>query len=135
MTSFHSGSCKCCRYTTYAIGVASEVVALLIVGSTVDRLGRRNIVAFGQLLGGSACLACAMVNGHIAQAVLAGIGKLGSSGELHCTLCRAELFGCTVRDVCASASPCSACQHRKQQDAGRARGARLACSLGLCFAC
>jgi MFS family permease len=66
---------------TFAIGVVAEVIALLVVGPTVDRLGRHNIVALGQLLGGGACLACAMVTGGITQAVLAGIGKFGCSGE------------------------------------------------------
>jgi len=70
----------CCRYVTFAIGVAAEVFALILVGSAVDRLGRHNIVACGQLLGGGACLACALVKRGTAQAVLAGVGKLGSSG-------------------------------------------------------
>jgi MFS family permease len=68
---------------TFAIGVVAEVIALLVVGPTVDRLGRHNIVALGQLLGGGACLACAMVTGGFTQAVLAGIGKFGCSGEPH----------------------------------------------------
>jgi hypothetical protein len=50
----------------------------------VDRLGRHNIVALGQLLGGGACLACAMVSGGTTQAVLAGIGKFGCSGVATC---------------------------------------------------
>jgi MFS family permease len=71
----------CCSYVTFAIGVAGEVVALLLVGPTVDRLGRHNILAAGHLLGGAACVACALVSGGTSQAVLSGIGKLGSSGE------------------------------------------------------
>ena len=70
----------CCRHVTFAIGAAAEAFALILVGSAVDRLGRHNIVACGQVLGGGACLACALVKGAMAQAVLAGIGKLGSSG-------------------------------------------------------
>lgn len=70
-----------CRYVTFAIGVAAEVCALLLVGPAVDRFGRHNILALGQLLGGGACLACAMVKGGTSQEVLSGIGKLGSSGE------------------------------------------------------
>jgi hypothetical protein len=50
----------------------------------VDRLGRHNIVGLGQLLGGGACLACAMVSGGTTQAVLAGIGKFGCSGVATC---------------------------------------------------
>lgn len=72
----------CCSYLTFAIGTVAEVVALLVVGPTVDRLGRHNIVALGQLLGGSACVACAMVSVGAMQAVLAAIGKFGCSGEM-----------------------------------------------------
>jgi len=77
---------------TFAIGVVAEVIALLVVGPTVDRIGRHNIVAIGQLVGGAACLACAMVNSSVAQAVLAGIGKFGCSGEL-LTFCLLPLEG------------------------------------------
>ena len=80
-SSFACAAAVACRYTTFAIGVTAEVVALLLVGSTVDRIGRHNVLAFGQLLGGGACLACAMVSGSTSQTVLAGIGKLGSSGQ------------------------------------------------------
>jgi hypothetical protein len=72
---------RCRRYVTFAIGVAGEVFALLLVGPTVDHVGRHNILAAGQLLGGAACLACALVAAGTSQAVLAGIGKLGCSGE------------------------------------------------------
>jgi len=70
-----------CSYLTFAIGVVAEVVALLVVGPTVDRLGRHNLVALGQLLGGGACVACAMVSDGALQAVLAGVGKFGCSGR------------------------------------------------------
>jgi hypothetical protein len=75
-----------CSYLTFAIGVAAEVVALLVVGPTVDRVGRHIIVALGQLLGGAACVACAMVSGGTTQAVLAGVGKFGCSGGLALSL-------------------------------------------------
>lgn len=75
-----------CSYLTFAISVVAEVVALLLVGPTIDRLGRHNIVALGQLLGGAACVACAMVSGGTTQAVLAGIGKFGCSGGLSLSL-------------------------------------------------
>jgi MFS family permease len=74
--------CCLCSYLTFAIGTVAEVVALLVVGPTVDRLGRHNIVALGQLLGGGACVACAMVSGGTTQAVMAAIGKFGCSGGL-----------------------------------------------------
>lgn len=70
-----------CSYLTFAIGVVAEVVALLVVGPTVDRLGRHNLVALGQLLGGGACVACAMVSDGALRAVLAGVGKFGCSGR------------------------------------------------------
>lgn len=63
------------------MGTAAEVVALLIAGPSVDKLGRHNLVSFGLLLGGAACLACANIHGSIAQAVLAAIGKFGCSGK------------------------------------------------------
>lgn len=72
-------------YTTFAFGAAAEVVAVCTVAPTVDRLGRHNIVALGQLLGGSACLAVAMVgNSATAQAALAAVGKFGCSGVCVC---------------------------------------------------
>ena len=80
-----------CSNVTFAIVVAAEVLALLLVAPTVDRLGRHNIVAVGQLLGGVGCLACAMTGGGIMKVVFAGIAKLGCSGELawccHCVQC------------------------------------------------
>lgn len=71
-----------CSYVTFAIGVVAEMIALLLVCPTVDRIGRHNLLAFGQLLGGGACIGCALVNDGIAQAILAGIGKFGCSGEV-----------------------------------------------------
>jgi hypothetical protein len=70
-----------CRYVTSAIVITAEAVTLLLMGLAVDRVGRHNTHAFGQLLGGCACLACAMVSGGTSQTVLAGIGKLGSSSQ------------------------------------------------------
>jgi MFS family permease len=65
---------------TFAVGVAAEAVALLLVGPSVDRIGRHNCVSLGQLLGGGACLACAMVRGGTMQAALAAVGKFGCAG-------------------------------------------------------
>ena len=72
-----------CSYMTFAVGVAAEVIALLLVCSSLDRFGRHTVIAFGQLLGGGACVACALVNNGITQAVLAGVGKFGCSGTMH----------------------------------------------------
>jgi OCT family organic cation transporter-like MFS transporter 4/5 len=63
------------------MGVAAEVVALLVAGPLVDKVGRHNVVSMGLLLGGGACLACANVPGTTVVAVLAAIGKFGCSGE------------------------------------------------------
>ncbi len=72
-------------YITFAVGVAMETVALLLVCPALDRFGRHNLLAFGQLLGGGACIGCALVSGGgITQAVLAGIGKFGASGGWFC---------------------------------------------------
>ena len=60
-----------CSYMTFAVGVAAEVIALLLVCSSLDRFGRHTVIAFGQLLGGGACVACALVNDGITQAVTA----------------------------------------------------------------
>lgn len=74
--------CVPCSYVTFAIGVVAEMIALLLVCPTVDRVGRHNLLAFGQLLGGGACIGCALVNDGTTQAILAGIGKFGCSGEV-----------------------------------------------------
>lgn len=68
-------------YATFAMGVAAEVVALLVAGPSVDKLGRHTVVSLGLLLGGGACLACANIRGDLAQAVMAAIGKFGCSGD------------------------------------------------------
>jgi MFS family permease len=73
---------------TFAVGVAAEVVALLVVGPSVDRIGRHNCVSLGQLLGGGACLACAMVRGGTTQAALAAVGKFGCAGAVGCAAWR-----------------------------------------------
>lgn len=66
---------------TFAIGAAAEAVAMMVVAPSVDRLGRHNILSFGQLIGGAACIACANVRGGSTQAALAAIGKFGCSGN------------------------------------------------------
>lgn len=68
-----------CSYMTFAVGAAAEFAAIAVVGPSVDHVGRHNIVAMGQLLGGAACLACAMVKGGAIQAALAAVGKFGCS--------------------------------------------------------
>lgn len=68
-------------YMTFAIGVAAEAFAAIIVAPSVDRFGRHNIVSLGQLVGGAACIACANVSGGKQQAALAAIGKFGCSGR------------------------------------------------------
>jgi len=71
-----------CRYATFAMGTAAEVAAVLVALLLVDRVGRHNVVSIGLLLGGGACLACAVVPGTTVVAALAAIGKFGCSGEL-----------------------------------------------------
>ncbi len=60
--------------------VVVSMLCFCLLACLQDRVGRHNIVALGQLLGGGACVACAMVSGGITQAVLAGVGKFGCSG-------------------------------------------------------
>lgn len=96
-------------YVTFAIGVVAEVIALLLVLPALDRAGRHNRLAFGQLLGGASCLACALATNGTTQAVLAAIGKFGCSvgqpamliytAELLPTNCRSTIMG-----VCSQAS-------------------------------
>jgi hypothetical protein len=71
---------SCCSYMTFAIGAAAEAVATMVVAPSVDRIGRHNIVAMGNLLGGAACLACANVASGTTQAALSAIGKFGCAG-------------------------------------------------------
>lgn len=77
-------SCQCNlrRYVTFALGAAAEVVALLVAGPAVDKIGRHSVVSIGLLLGGAANLACANVTAQTAQAVLSAIGKFGCSGAV-----------------------------------------------------
>lgn len=79
---------------TFAIGSAAETLSVFVVAPSVDRVGRHNIVALGQLLGGAACLACANAAGGYTQAALAAIGKFGCA----CTF-EAWSSACGV-DVC-----------------------------------
>jgi OCT family organic cation transporter-like MFS transporter 4/5 len=73
----------CCSYITFAVGVVADMIALLLVCPALDRYGRHNLLAFGQLLGGGACVGAALISGGgITQAVLAGIGKFGCSGRV-----------------------------------------------------
>lgn len=65
---------------TFAIGSAAEAFSVLVVAPSVDRVGRHNIVALGNMLGGAACLACANAPGGYTQAALSAVGKFGCSG-------------------------------------------------------
>jgi MFS family permease len=76
-----------CSYMTFAIGAVAETFAVLVVAPSVDRIGRHNIVAIGNLLGGAACLACANVAGGTTQAALSAIGKFGCSGVFMGFMC------------------------------------------------
>lgn len=94
---------------TFSIGVAAEVLALMVVGPLIDSVGRHNVVSLGQLLGGAACLACAMVHGGATQAALAACGKFGcASAEAVIALYTAELLPTSCRSgvmgLCSSAS-------------------------------
>jgi MFS family permease len=96
------------------MGVAAEVVALLVAGPLVDKVGRHNVVSMGLLLGGGTCLACANVPGTTVVAVLAAIGKFGCSGESCYASARHALCGgaaieewceCRVAECRAVAGP------------------------------
>ncbi|WIA32316.1 hypothetical protein OEZ86_003156 [Tetradesmus obliquus] len=96
-------------YATFAMGTAAEVVALLVAGPLVDKVGRHTVVSMGLLLGGGACLACANVPGTTVVAVLAAIGKFGcSASESVISIYTAELFPTSVRStamgICSQAA-------------------------------
>eukprot|EP00775_Hariotina_reticulata_P004347 gene4347-4600_t len=87
-------------YVTFALGVVAEVVALCVAGPAVDRVGRHNVVSMGLLLGGGACLACALWSDPTAQVVLAAVGKFGCAGaESVIAIYTAELFPTCVRST------------------------------------
>lgn len=71
---------------TFALMAAAELTGMCASAFMVDRLGRHNILTFGLLLGGSACLGCAnAVKAQTVQAVLAIFGKFGCSSKWpHC---------------------------------------------------
>uniref|UniRef100_A0A383VWQ0 Major facilitator superfamily (MFS) profile domain-containing protein n=1 Tax=Tetradesmus obliquus TaxID=3088 RepID=A0A383VWQ0_TETOB len=87
-------------YATFAMGTAAEVAAVLVALLLVDRVGRHNVVSIGLLLGGGACLACAVVPGTTVVAALAAIGKFGCSAS-QSVICiyTAELFPTSVRST------------------------------------
>jgi MFS family permease len=105
------------------MGTAAEVVALLVAGPLVDKVGRHTVVSMGLLLGGGACLACANVPGTTVVAVLAAIGKFGCSGEF----CSGGLLAawCIVAVAVAGASLCRAALRR------RCRGPLQSCCCSL----
>lgn len=80
--TFLSPACVCfvCSYVTFALNVTGQIVATLLSGFLVDRLGRHNIISLSLLLGGGACLACANTASKTAQIVLATLGQFGATG-------------------------------------------------------
>lgn len=91
--SCHSTTnCCSCSYMTFSLMAAAELMAMCASAFLVDRLGRHNIITFGLLLGGAACLGCANAQGQqVAQAVLAVIGKFGCASKwwwASCEVCR-----------------------------------------------
>jgi hypothetical protein len=115
---------------TFAVGAAAEVLALLVVGAAVDRVGRHNCVSLGQLLSGAACLACAMVQGGATQAALRLLASLAAqvpTGGLRHTLAwlveaaSAKLPPENMQMCCTSARVCfgaasSMCLRRPDHD-------------------
>lgn len=70
-----------CRHVTFAANVSGQLVATVLAGVLVDKLGRHNIISCSLLLGGVACLACAHATDTTAQIVLATIGQFGCTGD------------------------------------------------------
>lgn len=58
----------------HSIQTLSEVIAFLCIC-------RHNTMAAGMLLGGVACIGCAVTPGGAGQAVLAAVGKFGIAGS------------------------------------------------------
>lgn len=66
----------------FSLSTAAELAAIIIAGVLVDRAGRHNILSGGLLLGGAACLGCALApEGAVATAGLAALGKFGCSSK------------------------------------------------------
>ena len=65
---------------SFMIAAAAELPANLVAAWAIDRFGRHNTMAWGMLLGGAACLACAFVPAGPASSAFAALGKFGCAG-------------------------------------------------------
>lgn len=65
---------------TFSFLTLAELAAQLSTFLVADKAGRHNIITFGLVLSGAACLSCAMTENSTARAVLAVLGKYGCTG-------------------------------------------------------
>eukprot|EP00878_Enallax_costatus_P018973 GHUV01020001.1.p1 GENE.GHUV01020001.1~~GHUV01020001.1.p1 ORF type:complete len:368 (+),score=100.00 GHUV01020001.1:103-1104(+) len=96
-------------HVTFALNVTGQLIATILAGALVDRLGRHNIISFSLLVGGVACLTCATITNKTAQIVLATIGQFGCTASLAVApTYTAELYPTSVRSttlgICNKAS-------------------------------
>ncbi|WIA39494.1 hypothetical protein OEZ86_005592 [Tetradesmus obliquus] len=87
-------------HVTFALQVTGQIIATLLSGALIDRLGRHNIISASLLIGGAACLGCSNTSNRIAQIVLATIGQFGCTASLAATpIYTAELYPTPVRST------------------------------------
>jgi MFS family permease len=80
-----------CSHVTFALQVTGQIIATLLSGALIDRLGRHNIISASLLIGGAACLGCSITANRTAQIVLATIGQFGCTGGQYVRVSRATL--------------------------------------------
>lgn len=87
-------------YMTFAISAVAEIPANVLAAWMIERFGRHNTMAYGMLLGGGACLACAACPAGTGQAVLAAAGKFGCAGAFTiASIFTSEMFPTLVRSA------------------------------------
>ncbi|PNW78695.1 hypothetical protein CHLRE_09g387060v5 [Chlamydomonas reinhardtii] len=87
-------------YVSFMIAAAAELPANLVAAWAIDRFGRHNTMAWGMLLGGAACLACAFVPAGPASSAFAALGKFGCAGAFTiASIFTSEMFPTLVRSA------------------------------------
>uniref|UniRef100_A0A383VW07 Major facilitator superfamily (MFS) profile domain-containing protein n=1 Tax=Tetradesmus obliquus TaxID=3088 RepID=A0A383VW07_TETOB len=98
--SFALGSIGSSLVMSFCIAAIAELPSYLIAAWAIERWGRHNTMASGMLLGGLACIGCAVTPSATGRAALAAVGKFGIAGSFAiASIYTSELFPTLIRSA------------------------------------
>lgn len=92
-------------YQNFFLVIVVEIPAQIFCMLTMDRIGRKPLLGFSQILAGCACIAAGLVEIRWLQIVLAILGKFGATSSFSIVFVyTAELFPTEIRTTAVGAS-------------------------------